>query len=199
MMRRAIFLDRDGVLNPLIWQKWLPGKVMESPLCPEQFELFPWVPQAVKIFNGLGFRVFVITNQPAIAKGKLVECDLRIMHDYLLESVRGAGGYIAKIYTCLHHPDPKQVVRSDLLANCDCRKPRPGMLILAAEEFRIDLTQSWMVGDSWKDIEAGQAVRCRTILIRNDIDNRGKNINADFEAENLLEAAHIIEREELQR
>jgi len=83
-----------------------------------------------------------------------------------------------------------------LLANCNCRKPKPGMLLQAAREHNIILRLSWMIGDTWKDVEAGQVAGCRTILIRNSIDNRGKRIRPDFEAETLLEAAKIIQREE---
>jgi D-glycero-D-manno-heptose 1,7-bisphosphate phosphatase len=182
------------VVNPSVGFDEFGG--MESPLRLEDFQIFPWTAQAVKMLNDLDFFVFIATNQPAVAKGKMSPVDLCRMHSRLHEEIRAAGGEIKKIYACLHHPDPTQVQDNALLADCKCRKPKPGMLFQAAREHGIDLRRSWMVGDTWKDIEAGQAAGCRTILVKNEIDNRGKTINPDFNAENLLEAAKIIEREE---
>ncbi|MDI6778002.1 MAG: HAD family hydrolase [Patescibacteria group bacterium] len=193
-LNRAVFLDRDGVINPTVGFDEF-GRT-ESPLRLEDYQIFPWTAEAVKILNDLGFHVFVVTNQPAVAKGKLDLFDLDGMHAFLIRQVRQKDGVIDKVYVCLHHPDPNQVRDKTLLADCDCRKPKHGMLLQATREFNIDLTRSWMIGDTWKDIQAGQAVGCRTILVRNEIDNRGKTINPDFSAENLLEATHIIEREE---
>jgi histidinol-phosphate phosphatase family protein len=193
-LSKAVFLDRDGVINPPVGLDEFGGT--ESPLRFEYFRIFPWTAEAVKILNDLGFYVFVVTNQPAIAKNKTDIIELRKMHCLLDYEVKMKGGEIKKIYVCLHHPDPKQVVFTDLLVDCDCRKPKPGMLFQAAREFNIDLARSWMIGDTWKDVQAGQAAGCRTILIRNEIDNAGKILNPDFTAENLLEAAKIIEREE---
>lgn len=191
---KAVFLDRDGVINPPVGLDELGGT--ESPLRFEDFQIFPWTAEAVKILNNLGNYVFVVTNQPAVAKGKMDHLELENMHFHLIYWVRSEGGVIDKIYACLHHPDPSQVKVPELLADCDCRKPKPGMLFQAAREFGIDLRSSWMIGDTWKDIEAGHAAGCRTILVRNDIDNRDKTLNPDFTAENLLEAVKIIEREE---
>lgn len=187
-------MDRDGVVNPSVGLDKF-GKT-ESPLRLEDFRLFPWTAEAIKLLNGLGYYVFVVTNQPAIAKGKMSHGDLQNIHKKLLSESARNGSYIDEILCCLHHPDPQQVVMKKLLADCDCRKPKPGLLHQAEQKFNIDFTISWMVGDSWRDIEAGQAVGCRTILVRNEVDNRGKKIEPDFTAENLLEAAHIIEREE---
>lgn len=194
IFNRAVFLDRDGVVNPSVGLDEF-GKT-ESPLRLEDFQIFSWTAEAIKILNDLGYYVFVATNQPAVAKGKLKSIDLEEMHSQLIYEVRRGGGCIDQIYTCLHHPDPEQVKYKNLLADCDCRKPKPGMLFRAAREHKIILRFSWIIGDTWKDIEAGQAAGCRTILVQNEIDNREKTINPDFTAENLLEAAKIIEREE---
>jgi len=183
------------VINPPVGLDEFGGT--ESPLRFEDFRIFPWTAAAIKILNGLGYYIFVATNQPAVAKEKMTILELENMHFHLTYWVRSEGGIIDKIYACLHHPDPMQVKVLALLADCDCRKPKPGMLLQAANEFGVDLKKSWMIGDTWKDIEAGQAAGCRTILIRNEIDNAGKILNSDFTAENLLEAAKIIEREEL--
>jgi len=194
-LNRAVFLDRDGVINPPVGLDELGGT--ESPLRFEDFRIFPWTAEAVRLLNNLGFYVFVATNQPAVAKGKMELSELEKIHSHLIREVRRAGGVIDKIYTCLHHPDPNQVKWHKIfLSNCECRKPKPGMLFQAAREHKIILRFSWMVGDTWKDIRAGQAAGCWTILVRNDIDNRGKTLSPDFTAENLLEAAKIIQREE---
>ena len=193
-VKRAVFLDRDGVINPTVGFDEFGGT--ESPLRLEDFQLFPWTVEAIKTLNDLGFYVFVFTNQPTVAKGKIDSLALDEMHSRLIRHVRENGGCIDKVYVCIHHSDPKQVKVPGLLADCDCRKPKPGMLFQAAKEFGIDLQKSWLVGDTWKDILAGQATGCKTILVRNEINNRGKEINPDFTAENLLEAAQIIEREE---
>lgn len=193
---KAVFLDRDGVLNPT-WGKDLYNNP-DSPLRFEDYSIFPFVPIAIKRINELGYLAIIVTNQPAYAKGKMTLTDLNKMNQLLRDEVLKASGRIEKIYACLHHPDPKQVVIKSLLADCDCRKPKPGMLFQAAKEFGIDLQKSWMIGDTWKDIEAGQAAGCRTVLVRNEIDNRGKKIKPNFIAENLLEAVKIIRQEELQ-
>lgn len=193
-LNRAVFLDRDGVINPTVGFDEF-GRT-ESPLRLEDFQPFPGTAEAIRKLNNFGFYVFVITNQPAVAKGKIDSLELDEMHSRLVRQVRERGGCIDKVYACIHHPDSKQVKVPGLLADCDCRKPRPGMLLQAAREFSIDLKKSWMIGDTWRDILAGQAAGCRTILVKNETDNRGKEINPDFLAENLAEAVEIIRKEE---
>jgi histidinol-phosphate phosphatase family protein len=192
---RAIFLDRDGVLNPT-WGKDTSNNP-ESPLRFEDFSIFNFVPEAIKQINELGYLAIVVTNQPAYAKGKMTLEDLAKMNQLLIDEVSKAGGKIEKIYACLHHPDPKQVVVKSLFTKCECRKPKPGMLLQAAGEFGINLVDSWMIGDSWKDIAAGEAAGCRTILISKK-QSLIKRVDPDGYAKNLPEAIKIIERSESQ-
>jgi len=195
-IRKAVFLDRDGVINPTCGTDEFGHS--ESPLRLEDFQIFPYVGQAVRDFNRAGYLVFVVTNQPAAAKGKTTFDTLAEMHALLLTEVLDTGGGISRIYTCPHHPDEKQVVNKTLLGDCACRKPKPGLLLQAAREFGVDLRYSWMVGDSWKDIEAGKRAGCRTVLVMSDRNLAEQLVQCepDFIADNLAEAAAIIRKEE---
>ena len=190
-MKRAVFLDRDGVINPLRGLDALGHP--ESPLKVEDFQIFPFVGEAIRSFNQMGFLVFVVTNQPAVAKGKTTIDVLAAMNAIFHLHVVEAGGSIKKIYTCLHHPDEKQVVCKTLLGDCNCRKPKPGMLLQAIEEYEVDPWESWMIGDKCKDILAGEQVGCRTILVSSD---RQQECEPDFTVLDLSEAVKIIKEEE---
>lgn len=189
---KAVFLDRDGVCNLPRGTDSLGNP--ESPLRFQDFQLFPFVGASVREINQLGFLIFIVTNQPAVAKGKMLLLELDKMHAFLKSSVLKQGGKIQKIYQCLHHPDPQQVVDKKLLVKCSCRKPEPGMLFQAALEFQIDLKRSWMIGDSWKDVLAGEKAGCRTILISPAEENPQK-CKPDFTASNLLKAVQIIKED----
>lgn len=192
-IKRAIFLDRDGVINPLCGRdaKGHP----ESPLSLAEFSIFSTVPAAIRIANDLGFLVIVATNQPAIAKGKMKKWELNLIHQYLIHHIENRGGKINKIYACLHHPDPKQVVRKHFLKDCDCRKPGPGMLYKAKNKFNLCLAESWMIGDSWKDMDAGKRAGCKTILISPTKENLARCV-PNHTAKNLFDAMKIILKEE---
>lgn len=189
---KAVFLDRDGVCNSLCGTDNFGNP--ESPLRLQDFQIFSFVGDAIREINQLGFLAFVVTNQPAIAKGKMSPMELGRMHNALEQSVLRKGGKIAKIYHCLHHPDPKQVVKKHLLANCVCRKPKPGMLLQASLEFGIDLKKSWMIGDTWRDVLAGEKAQCRTILISPN-EKVLSQCKPNFTAENLSEAVKILRKE----
>lgn len=147
-MRRAIFLDRDGVINV----KAPEGKYVTT---VEDFAVLPGVGRAVAELNRLGYIVFVVTNQRGIGLGLLSWRDLELIHNKLREIVQSAGGNIASIYVCPH----------DIPFNCDCRKPKPGLLLRAKQDFDIELPSSWMVGDKLSDLQAGRAAGCKTALI----------------------------------
>lgn len=189
---KAVFMDRDGILNPT-WGKDVYDNP-ESPLLFEDFRIFPYVGKTVRDINRLGFLAIVATNQPAYAKGKMSRHDLIKMHLTLFKEAAKAGGKIERIYTCLHHPDPNQVKIKNLLADCECRKPKPGMLLKAARDFGIALERSWMIGDSWRDVLAGEASGCKTILVSASTELL-KKCRPDFIAEDLREAVRIIMRE----
>lgn len=157
--QRAIFLDRDGTINKYV------GFLRRL----DDFELEEGVSDAIRQINEKGYLAIVITNQPVIARGELSENELDIIHQKM-ETLLGAdGAYIDAIYYCPHHPDrgfPGEI--SELKTKCTCRKPNPGMIFAAAKKYNIDLSQSWMIGDSEVDVETGINAGCHTALIKHD-------------------------------
>ena len=142
----ALFLDRDGVIN-----ENRPDHVK----CWDEFEFLPGVLESIRRLAETNLPIFVVTNQAVISRGHLSEATLNDIHSRMLDAIQNAGGRIDKVYYCPHD-------KRDL---CDCRKPAPGMLKQAAEEYGIDLTRSFIVGDAWTDVEAGLSVGARSILV----------------------------------
>ncbi len=154
--QKAIFLDRDGTINKK------NGFITN----PVQIELIEGVGEAIKTINKSGYLAIVITNQPIIARGDADFDDLRRIHDKMETELGKEGAYIDGLYFCPHHTDKGFLgERIEYKFNCDCRKPKPGLLLQAAKDFNIDLSQSYMVGDSENDIQAGKSVGCKTLLI----------------------------------
>lgn len=154
--QKAVFLDRDGTLNQYV------GFLRDA----DELELLPGTGKAVKKINDVGYLALVVTNQPVIARGEITLEDLELIHNKLETMLGMEGAYLDKIYFCPHHPDRGyQGERIEYKIPCDCRKPNPGLLLKAAEEFHIDLSESWMVGDSESDVMAGKAAGCKTALI----------------------------------
>jgi D-glycero-D-manno-heptose 1,7-bisphosphate phosphatase len=154
--QRAIFLDRDGTLNQS------DGFITT----PEQLVLIDGAAQAVRRINSAGYLAILVTNQPVIARGDVTLEGLAEIHAKLETDLGQEGAYLDALYYCPHHPDrgfPGE--RVEYKGDCECRKPKPGMLLAAAARFNIDLGSSWMVGDDSKDVEAGRAAGCRTALI----------------------------------
>jgi D,D-heptose 1,7-bisphosphate phosphatase len=186
-MNEAVFLDRDGVINAAIYNP-VEGKP-DSPYTLEDFRLLPGVAQAIRRINSLGLLATVVSNQPGVAKGK---CDLAFLHavDHRLHwELARQGAYLDAIYYCLHHP---QAEVEGLRLACDCRKPQPGLLLRAARELTIDLTRSYMVGDSPADVAAGLAAGCRTILLSDTDDPPVNGQRPHFVAANLAAAVRVI-------
>lgn len=148
---RAVFLDRDGVIN----RKAPEGEYI---LREKDFEILPDAPAAIRLLKEAGFLVIVITNQRCVAKGLLSEADLQAIHKTMLKRLRVNGAVIDAIYYCPHEDNDR----------CACRKPKPGMLLQAASDHIIDLAASWMIGDHLSDAEAGKAAGCRSILLANE-------------------------------
>ena len=158
--QKAIFLDRDGTLNKYV------GFLTDI----DELELTEGAAEAVRRINASGYLAIVITNQPVIARGEVSKEELSEIHNKLETLLGQDGAYIDAIYYCPHHPDKGFAgERPQYKIECDCRKPRPGMLLQAADDYNIDLTASWMVGDSDSDIKAGTAAGCKTLLLDGQI------------------------------
>ncbi len=162
--QKAIFLDRDGTINKYV------GFLTK----PEQFELLPGVAEAIKIINKSGYLAIVVTNQPVIARGECSFEELRRIHDKMETELGKEGAYLDAIYVCPHHKDKGFLgERLEYKVDCDCRKPKPGLLIHAAINFNLNLAKSIMIGDSENDLEAGRNAGCGdSILIEsNNVNN----------------------------
>lgn len=154
--QKAIFLDRDGTINKYV------GFLRNI----NQFELIDEVSEAIKKVNASGYLAIVVTNQPVIARGEVSFEELEEIHRKMETLLGEKDAYLDSIYYCPHHPHKGyEGERPELKIDCKCRKPKPGMLVKAAQDFNIDLSQSWMVGDGENDIKAGQNAGCRTALI----------------------------------
>ena len=175
MANRAVFLDRDGTM------------AKDGPYCscPDDFELFPETAEAVAVLNEHGFKVIVITNQSGVGRGYFNEATLAEIHEKMKREVARAGAWIDGIYYCPHHPDDA----------CDCRKPKPKLILQAAREHDIDLKRSFMVGDLPMDIELGKNVGCKTALVTQQPGGRQTGVTelgADYIADNIYEIAQWI-------
>ena len=154
--QKALFLDRDGTINKYV------GFLRDI----DDFELLPGVAEAVKLINASGYLAIVVTNQPVIARGEVTAPQLQEIHNKMETLLGAEGAYLDAIYYCPHHPHKGYEGEiPELKIDCDCRKPKPGLLLKAAEEFNVDLSLSWMIGDGENDIKAGKAAGCRTALI----------------------------------
>jgi len=157
---RAVFLDRDGVLNDLVYDEE-EGR-SSSPVSAQELRVFPFVAEAVKKLKDMGFLVVVISNQPGIAKRQFTRAELKRMSSKIRKDLAYKGTSLDGEYYCMHSPDG---LVKELTVTCDCRKPKPGMLLKAAKEMDIDLAGSYFVGDGLIDVEAGRNAGCKTILI----------------------------------
>ena len=161
--QKAIFLDRDGTINKYV------GFLKK----PEEFELIAGVAEAIKTINHSGYLCIVVSNQPVIARGDCSFDDLKAIHDKMETLLGKEGAFVDAIYYCPHHPDKGfEGERPEYKLDCDCRKPKPGLLLQAAHDWNIDLSQSYMIGDSDRDVEAGRnaGCKCSILLNRNEKD-----------------------------
>ena len=173
-MRRAVFLDRDGVINRALERDGKPY----PPTTLAEFEILPEVSSACAKLKAAGFLLVVTTNQPDVGRGTLKQEVVEKIHAHMAAQLP-----IDRVEVCFHPGKG--------LSDCDCRKPKPGMLLRAARELGIDLAQSWMVGDRWRDVDCGHAAGCRTVFIDRGYAEELKSI-PHFSARNLGEAADII-------
>lgn len=177
--RPAVFLDRDGVLNRVLIRDGLPL----GPMTLADFALVDGAGADVRRLKEAGYAVIVATNQPELARGRLAPTALEAMHAKLRAEVP-----VDAIYVCPHDDGDR----------CDCRKPQPGLLLSAAREHRLDLSRSFMVGDRWRDVEAGKAAGCRTVLVEMGY-REALRSPPDHVAAGLGEAVRWILRERARR
>lgn len=186
--RRAVFLDRDGVLTRLC----LARGPRETARTPAEVELLPGSAEAVREFRNTGAPVIVVTNQPNIVKGKTTP-EVHAAIERRIAELLGREAALDATYTCLHHPDVAYAVVPELAVTCDCRKPAPGLLLQAARERGIDLEHSVMIGDHASDVEAGRRAGCRTIrLVTAWSPVAAGEPPADATAPDLLEAVPAV-------
>ena len=194
MSSKAIFIDRDGTLNEDV------GYISD----PKEFRLFDFAPEAVRLINNSGFLVIVLTNQSGIARGFLTEEILGRLHDKMESELAHQGARIDRIYFCPHHPE---IGEPPYKVDCDCRKPKSGLILQAATEMDVNLKKSYVVGDRYRDMEMGQAVGATGVLVltgfgreeaRTPPANRLQQ--PEHVAENLVEAVRwILNRENLDK
>jgi D,D-heptose 1,7-bisphosphate phosphatase len=154
--QKAIFLDRDGTINKYV------GFLTK----PEQFELIEGVAEAIKLINKSGYLAIVITNQPVIARGDCSFEELQQIHDKMETELGKQGAFIDALYLCPHHKDKGfEGERVDYKFDCDCRKPKTGLFMQADRDFHIDFSQSYMIGDSELDVEAGKNAGCKESIL----------------------------------
>ncbi len=184
MANKAIFLDRD---NTIIED---PGYINN----PDQVKLLDGVSPALIELRNMGFLLVIVSNQSGIARGIVTEKKLGEIHEKLSHLLSKKGAYLDKIYFCPYHPDG---IIEKYRKPSNLRKPSPGMLLQAGEELDIDLTKSWMIGDSECDIQAGQKAGCQTIQIETPsrVSFTMAAVKADFKAVNLKEATNIIKKQ----
>lgn len=166
--QKAIFLDRDGTINKYV------GFLRNI----DDFELIDGVADAIKAINTMGYLAIVVTNQPVIARGEVSYEELDEIHNKMETLLGKEGAYVDAIYYCPHHPHKGyEGERKELKIDCECRKPKPGMLLDAAKRFNIDLNFSWMIGDGENDIVAGKKAGCKTALIGNENFGQDMSLN----------------------
>lgn len=185
-MNKAVFLDRDGTINEEM------GYINHI----SRFRIFAFVPEAIKIFNDEGYKVVVITNQSGVARGYFQESLVKEIHKKLISDLKKEATIIDKIYYCPHHPlEGKGKYKKD----CNCRKPKTGMIEMAVKELKIDLNKSFMVGDRFKDILFAQQAGLKPVFVQTgyglgEVTYQKKNweIQPAYIAKNLLAAARYI-------
>jgi D-glycero-D-manno-heptose 1,7-bisphosphate phosphatase len=173
--RPAVFLDRDGTIN--VERSYITR--------PEEIQLIPGADDAIAKLKNAGYAAVVVTNQAAIARGLLTETELDRIHQHLQQQLKASGAALDGIYHCPHHPDfPTNSTR---LA-CDCRKPEPGLIFRAAQDLELDLKQSYMIGDSLTDLQAGWNAGCHAALV---LTGHGKRTHSEL-GEDDLQRTYMI-------
>ena len=186
MQEIGVFIDRDGTLTEEV------GYVNH----PSRLRLYPWSAQAIKALNQNGLRTIVVTNQAGIARGYFNEDLVTQVHEKLRAEMSGAGARLDAIYYCPHHPS---VGEAPYRQDCNCRKPKPGMLYRAAQELGVDLSRSFVIGDRYGDVELAHNAGARSIFVLSgyglgeyEYQRQNWRVQPDWIAQNLLEATEVI-------
>ena len=185
-MRRAVFIDRDGTISEEV------GYINH----PSRFRVFPYAAAAIKHLNDAGWLAIVVTNQAGVARGYFSEDMIQTVHAGMTEELENGGARLDAVYYCAHHPS---VGEPPYRFDCDCRKPKPGLISRAARDFSIDLTRSWMVGDRYSDVELARNAGVKSMFVLSGY-GRGEwehqrsswTEQPDQVAEDLLEAVRVI-------
>lgn len=183
--QKCIFLDRDGTINKYV------GFLRSA----EQMELVPTATEAIRKINGSEYLAVIVTNQPVIARGECSFEELEKIHNKMSTLLGSEGAYIDGLYFCPHHPDSGfDGEVKELKTDCDCRKPKTGLLKKAADDLNIDLSRSWLVGDTYQDIRTGTDAGMKTVLLKSGAENKLNKYQCDpdYTAHNLNEAIGII-------
>lgn len=189
-MRRAVFIDRDGTISEEV------GYINH----PSRFRVFPYAAAAIKHLNDAGWLAIVVTNQAGVARGYFSEDMIQTVHAEMTKELENGGARLDAVYYCAHHPS---VGEPPYRFDCDCRKPKPGLISRAARDFDIDLAGSWMVGDRYSDVELARNAGVQSMFVLSGY-GRGEwehqrsswTKQPDLVAENLLEAVRVILAEE---
>ena len=182
-MNKAVFLDRDGVVTRE------PPHYAHK---PEQLVLIPGAGDAIRLLNENGFVVIIVSNQAGIARGYYQKEDMISFNRAMDQKLAEVDAHIDAYYYCLHHLEAKV---GEYRIDCDCRKPKPGMLLKAEKEQGIDMRQSFMIGDKLTDIEAGKRAGCRTILVKTGYGSetvQNEDVDCELVAEDLYRAVSYI-------
>jgi len=189
-MRRAVFIDRDGTISEEV------GYINH----PSRFHVFPYAAAAIKQLNDAGWLAIVVTNQAGVARGYFSEDMIQTVHAEMTKELEDGGARLDAVYYCAHHPS---VGEPPYRFDCDCRKPKPGLIAHAARDFNIDLAESWMVGDRYSDVELARNAGVKSMFVLSGY-GRGEwehqrsswTEQPDQVAENLLEAVRVIAAKE---
>jgi D-glycero-D-manno-heptose 1,7-bisphosphate phosphatase len=187
-MSKAVFLDRDGVINRLVYNP--NTNEYEAPQNSNDLELFEWSLQALELLYKKDYKLFLVSNQPDYAKGKTTLKSLKAVHDKLHKYFVNNGLIFKEYFYCYHHPEG---VIPEYTKKCKCRKPNPFYVLKAIKNYHIDKNESWFIGDRDSDILCGQASGLTTVLINNEHSkSKSRKSKPDFRAGNLLKAVQII-------
>ena len=194
MKQRAVFIDRDGTLSEEV------GYVNH----PTRFRLFPYAAEAIKLLHEHGWLAVVITNQAGVARGYFSEDMVQAVHELMSSELKSQGTFVDAIYYCAHHP---AIGHPAYRVDCDCRKPKPGLIVRAAKELDIDVKQSWMIGDRYTDVELAHNAGLHSALVMSgygrgewEYQRQSWQYQPELTAENLLEAVKgLLHRDETHR